>query len=296
MNSATSSALAEGWLWRCRNGCQVGDGAKRERFGRIVPLLLLTIVSASCASTPSDYTLYSGHGNDDAQGPWARFPGVALSKVDLDPHDLEGALNADLLKAMAEEVLRLDGAAQCEPTSRRPIPNISTEYCSALYVANTALDDERPQYELRLTIPRRNRFNPERSCFPPKAVRDADFPARWIIIIGLIHNHPCGHGPSTRDIETWPVDFDPTQGMARLDLYPGNAVSGTAPTIQGVPLIVQSYIFAKRGDRTILLLLRTTGDIHQWDGHGWEWRAKCEPSPSGNGPARCNPPFKLHEE
>jgi hypothetical protein len=55
--------------------------------------------------------------------------------------------------------------------------------------------------------------------------------------------------------------------MARLDLYPGNVISGMPPTIQGIPVIVQSYIFAKKGDETILLLLRTTGDIHQWNGH-----------------------------
>jgi hypothetical protein len=225
-----------------------------------------------------------------------RFPGVVLSRADLAQGGIEGLLSVELLKAMADELLRLDGAAQCEPASRTPIPNISTEYCSALYVANTARDEEHPQYELRLTVPRRNLVNPERSCFPPKAVRDADYPARWITILGLIHNHPCGHGPSTRDLETWPVDFDSTQGMARLDLYPGNAVSGTPPTIQGSPIIVQSYIFAKKGDETILLLLRTTGDIHQWNGHDWEWRAKCAPEPSGNGPARCNPPFTLHGE
>lgn len=296
MNSVTSSAATEGCFLGSLSGCQAGGGAKRGRFGRLLPILLLPLLSPSCASTPTDYTLYSGLGNDAAPGPWARFPGVALSKGDLDPHDPQGVLSVSLLKDMAEEVLHLEGAAQCEPASRQPIPNLSTEYCSALYVVNTAQDEEHPQYELRLTTPRRNLVNPERSCFPPKAVRDADFPARWIIIIGLIHNHPCGRGPSTRDIETWPVDFDPTQGMARLDLYPGNAVSGTAPTLQGVPLIVQSYIFAKRGDRTILLLLRTTGDIHQWNGRDWEWRARCEPSPSGNGPARCNPPFKLRDE
>jgi hypothetical protein len=257
-------------------------------------MLLAIFLYASCTSSPKDYTLYSGYGGDEAQGPWARFPGVALSKVDLIHNDIQGLLNVNLLKAMADELLSLDGATACDPVSGQPIPNISTEYCSATYVVNTALDGQNPQYELRLTIPRRNLVNPERSCFPPKAVRDADFPAQRIIILGLIHNHPCGRGPSTQDVGTWPVEFDPTQGMARLDLFPGNLVTGTAPIIDGTPVIVQSYIFARKGTKTILLLLRTTGDIHQWNGHAWEWRARCEPDPSGKGLARCNPPFGFH--
>lgn len=280
----------------CPRNSATGDARVERYLGFYPRILLVAFLCTACTVHPKDYTLYSGYGNDEAQGPWSRFPGVLLSNVDVSRNDIQGLLSIDLLKAMADEFLNLEGATQCDPASRYPIPNVSTEYCSASYVVNTAQDDQNPKYELRLTIPRRNLVHPERSCFPPKAVRDADFPERWITLLGLIHNHPCGRGPSSRDLETWPVDFDSTQGMARLDLYPGNAITGTPPIVDGTPLIVQSYIFARRKGETILLLLRTTGDIHEWTGDAWVWRARCEPDPSGKGLARCNPPFKLHGE
>jgi hypothetical protein len=82
-----------------------------------------------------------------------------------------------------------------------------------------------------------------------------------------------------------------TKGMARLDLYPGNVVTGEPPVVEGTPVVVQSFIFAQKGKQPIYLLLRSTGDVHEWNGREWQWRARCEPDPSGGGPARCVPPF-----
>jgi hypothetical protein len=110
-------------------------------------------------------------------------------------------------------------------------------------------------------------------------------------VIGFLHNHPCWRGPSTPDMGTWPLDFDFTKGMARLDLYPGNVMTGEPPVVDGIPVVVQSFIFAQKGNQPIYLLLRSTGDVHEWNGREWQWRARCEPDPSGGGPAKCVPPF-----
>jgi hypothetical protein len=262
----------------------------------LLPMLMMVLAHNACANPPKDYTLYSGLGNDEAEGPWDRFPGVPLSRGDLTQNNPSGLLPIKVLEAMAGGLLSLDGATQCDsadPVSRKPMPNISAEYCSAAYVVNTAQDERAPSYELRLTIPRRNLLNPESGCVPPKVAVDRDFPARWVTIIGLLHNHPCWRGPSSLDMGTWPVDYDFSRGMARLDLYPGNVVTGSPPIIDGTPLIVQSYILVRKGRQPIYLLLRTTGDVHQWNGGEWEWRAKCEPASRRNRPAICNPPFKL---
>lgn len=259
-------------------------------------ILVFILAWSSCTSTHRDYTLYSGAGNDEAEGPWSRFPGILLSKSDLTQYELHGLLRFDALQLMADQLLELEGATICDssdPTKRKPVPNASAEYCSAMYVVNTTESDDNPSYELRLTKPRRRLTNAERSCIPPKSAKDLDFPARHVTIIGLIHNHTCWSGPSTPDMGTWPVDFDFTQNMARVDLYPGNAVTGEPPIAGGTPLLVQSYIFAQKDKQRIYLLLRTTGDVHQWSGLEWNWRARCEPAAFDKGPAKCTPPFKL---
>lgn len=274
-------------IFRAMRGVRSVAGAWATGFMAI-------LVCHACAIPPRDYILYSGAGRDEALGPWSRFPGVLLSRKELTQHPVPGLLRIEVLKVMADELLRLEGATSCDvtdPVKRKPIPNISVEYCSALYVVNTADDEQTPSYELRLTTPRRNLVNPERGCVPPQSVRDADFPAHRTTLIGLLHNHPCWRGPSTPDMGTWPVDFDFTQGMSRLDLYPGNGVTGEPPVIEGAPIVVQSFIFARKGDQPIYLLLRSTGDVHEWNGGEWEWRARCEPDPSGGGPAKCVPLF-----
>lgn len=252
------------------------------------------LISSACASPPKDYILYSGSGSDEASGPWSRFPGVVLSREELTQHAVPGLLRIEVLKVIADEILRLQGATSCdatEPVNRKPILNLSAEYCSALYVVNKSESEQTPIYELRLTIPRRNLVNPERGCFPPQSIKDADFPARRTTMLGFLHNHPCWRGPSTPDMGTWPLDFDFTKGMARLDLYPGNVITGEPPVVDGTPVVVQSFIFAQKGNQPIYLLLRSTGDVHEWNGREWQWRARCEPDPSGGGPAKCVPPF-----
>jgi hypothetical protein len=209
-----------------------------------------------------------------------------------------GLLRFEVLKTLSDAFLQLEGATSCDttdPANRKPIRDVSAEYCSALYVVDTARESAPSTYELRLTTPRRNLIHPERGCIPPQSVNDAEYPARQLILIGLIHNHPCWRGPSTPDMGLWPLDFDATQGMARLDLYPGNAVTAQPPVLGDTPLVAQSYIFARKGQQPIYLLLRTTGDVHEWDGSEWKWRSRCEPDSTGGGPARCAPAFNPGE-
>ncbi|ATB31128.1 hypothetical protein [Melittangium boletus] len=260
---------------------------------RRIGLMMILLISPACTS-PNDYIIYTGAGGDEASGPWSRIPGIVLSQENITQQAPAGLLRFEIMKAISDQFLRLEGATSCDttdPLNRKPVRNLTAEYCSALYVVNISEDGQPPTYELRLTTPRRNLVNPERGCFPPQSVKDADYPVNRITLIGLLHNHPCWRGPSTPDMAIWPMDFDATQGMARLDLYPGNSVTGEPPIIGGSPIVAQSFIFARKEQHPIYLLLRSTGDVHEWSGNAWEWRTRCEPEPLGSGPARCAPLF-----
>ena len=230
------------------------------------PLWLTGLILGLACASPKDYVLYAGAGGDAASGPWSRVRGISLTREDVAKQQPTGLLRFELLEAISTAFLQLEGSTSCDTTeaaNRKPIRGMSAEYCSALYVVDTAPEGKPSTYELRLTTPRRNALHPERGCIPPLSVNDADHSARRLTVIGLIHNHPCWRGPSTPDMGLWPLDFDTAQGMARLDLYPGNADTGQPPLLGETPLVAQSYIFARKGQQPIYLLLRSTGDVHE---------------------------------
>ncbi|ADO69565.1 uncharacterized protein STAUR_1761 [Stigmatella aurantiaca DW4/3-1] len=45
-----------------------------------------------------------------------------------------------------------------------------------------------------------------KSCEASFAVKDDDYPASQVWVVGYVHNHPCGAPPSPLDLSVWPTD------------------------------------------------------------------------------------------
>jgi hypothetical protein len=137
------------------------------------------------------------------------------------------------------------------------------------------------------------------ACNPFFVVRDADYPAAQVWVVGYVHNHPCGTTPSSDDLGTWPTDaFDPYVAMAEVRPVPGNP----APAFyKSTPIEMASALVAERQDGTrIILRYFPTGEIQQWSDAkaGWVTLGICAPSATtsrGRTP-RCNEPPRLLSE
>ncbi|WP_199749604.1 MULTISPECIES: hypothetical protein [Corallococcus] len=203
-----------------------------------------------------------------ARGPWSEVPAVEMPTG-------ERSIPISLLRDVADALLRLPGAKTCDPGTQRPIPGLSTEYCSTVYVAGT-----RDSLSWRVTEPTRERHN---RCTPFFAVEDADHSSSQVWVVGYIHNHPCGAVPSSSDLGAWPTDaFRPAVAMAEVRLIPGNPAPAR---FQDTFLEMASAVVAERRDGTrIFLRYFPTGEIEQWSEarRNWVFLGRCAPAPAGS--------------
>ncbi|WP_241758769.1 hypothetical protein [Pyxidicoccus parkwayensis] len=231
----------------------------------MVPLLLL---AGGCATTPAPNT--TAHEATIAKGPWSEVPAVEMSSGD-------GSIPIGLLRDVADALLKRPGAKVCDPQTRRPIPGLSTEYCSTIYVAG-----ERGALSWRVTAPV---SGDKGSCTPFFQVEDEDYPSAQVWVVGYVHNHPCGAPPSSNDLAAWPTDaFKPYVAMASVRLVPGNPL----PAVYGNTAVeMASAIVAERQDGTrIFLRYFPTGEVQQWSKSGARWVTLGTCAPRGNSRSR----------
>jgi hypothetical protein len=170
------------------------------------PLLLLVV---GCATTPPPHT----PAQRVARGPWFEVPAVEMPTGDT-------SIPISLLRDVADALLKRPGAKVCDPVTQRPIAGLSTEYCSTVYVAG-----DRDSLSWRVTEPVQGNHD---ACLPFFAVKDDDYPASQVWVVGYVHNHLCGAPPSSNDLALWLMDvFDAYVAMAEVRLIPGNGQPGS---------------------------------------------------------------------
>ncbi len=244
------------------------------------PLMMVgCMLAAGCATpTPPNSTAQNAR---VARGPWAEIPAVEVPAGDT-------SIPIDLLRDVADALLKRPGAKVCDPMTKRPIVGLSTEYCSTVYVAG-----DRDSLSWRVTEPIKGSHN---GCRPLFLVKDDDHPAPQVWVVGYIHNHPCGAPPSSQDLGSWPTDtFDPYVAIAEVRMIPGNP----APAVyKNTSIEMASALVAERQDGTrVFLRYFPTGEIQQWSGTGDSWvtLAHCTPRSDARAP-QCDEPLRvLHE-
>ncbi len=197
------------------------------------------------------------------KGPWSEVPAVEMPTGD-------SSIPIGLLRDVADALLKRPGAKVCDPVRQRPIAGLSTEYCSTVYVAG-----DRDSLSWRVTEPARGTHE---TCRPFSVVKDEDYPASQVWVVGYIHNHPCGAPPSSFDLSAWPTDaFRPFVAMAAVRLIPGNP----APAIyKNTALEMASALVAERQDGSrVFLRYFPTGEVQQWSNAkaGWVTLGTCAP-------------------
>ncbi|WP_257979563.1 hypothetical protein [Corallococcus exiguus] len=221
---------------------------------RLWPLLVLM---TACASVPSSNERYVEPGRGEpVRGPWSEVASFEMPTGDV-------TIPIDLLRDVADALLKLPGAKTCDPSSQRPIVGLSMEYCSTVYVAGTE-----DALSWRVTKPLRGSYN---GCQPSSDVTDSEHSAEQIWIVGYIHNHPCGTPPSTLDLTVWPTDaFAGKPALAEFRMIPGNP----APAMfKGQALLMASALVAERTDGSrVFLRYFPTGEIEQWSQQERRWR------------------------
>ncbi|MFL5354157.1 hypothetical protein [Archangium sp.] len=248
--------------------------------GTFPPLMVVGCMLAAGCATPSPPNSTARDARI-ARGPWSEVPAVEMPTGDT-------SIPIDLLRDVAEALLRRPGAKVCDPVTKRPIVGLSTEYCSTVYVAG-----DRESLSWRVTEPIQGSHN---SCRPLFVVQDGDHPASQVWVVGYVHNHPCGAPPSSRDIRVWPTDaFDPSMAMAEVRLIPGNP----APAVyRDTGIEMASALVAASPDGTRLFLRYfPTGEIQQWSAAKARWvsLARCSPGEEGR-PPQCDEPLRLLRE
>jgi hypothetical protein len=241
---------------------------------------LLFLLVVGCANSPAP----TAQGATMARGPWSEVPAVEMPTED-------ASIPIALLRDVADALLRRPGARLCDPVTKRPIPGLSMEYCSTVYVAG-----DRDSLSWRVSEPSKGNHN---SCSPFFAVKDEDYPASQVWIVGFVHNHPCAATPSSKDLRAWPTDaFDPYVAMAEVRLVPGNP----APALyKNRALEMASALVAERQDGTrVFLRYFPTGEVQQWSQPraGWVTLGRC--TPRANNPfttaPQCDEPLRLLHE
>jgi hypothetical protein len=222
------------------------------------PFLLLVV---GCATLPPlDIT---AQGAAIAKGPWSEVPAVEMPSGDT-------SIPIALLRDVADALLKRPGAKVCDPVTKRPVAGLSMEYCSTVYVAG-----DRESLSWRVTEPSQGNHN---SCKPFFVVKDDDYPASQVWVVGYIHNHPCSAPPSSLDLGAWPTDsFDPYVAMAEVRLIPGNPIPAVH---KNTSIEMASALVAERQDGTrIFLRYFPTGEIQQWSDAraGWATLGTCVP-------------------
>jgi proteasome lid subunit RPN8/RPN11 len=165
------------------------------------------------------------------------------------------------------------------------------EYCSTVYVAG-----DRSSLSWRVTEPAQGDHN---SCKPFFSIKDDDYPASQVWVVGYIHNHPCGSLPSSKDIGLWPTDaFDPYVVMAEVRLIPGNPAHAA---YKNMVIEMASALVAERQDGTrVFLRYFPTGEVQQWSQVRSNWVAlgRCAPRRANTFTTapQCDEPLRvLHE-
>ena len=244
------------------------------------PFLLLV---AGCATAPLPHA--TSQDVPAAKGPWSEVPAIEMPTGDT-------SLPITLLRDVADSLLKRPGAKVCDPATQRPIVGLSTEYCSTVYVAGG-----RDSLSWRVTEPVTGTHN---RCNPLFAVKDEDYPASQVWVVGYIHNHPCGTTPSSIDLGAWPTDaLNPYVAMAEVRLIPGNP----APAIhKNTAIEMASALVAERQDGTRLFLRYfPTGEVQQWSlvNARWVTLGLCAPRGEhslGAGPRCSEEPLRLLSE
>jgi hypothetical protein len=193
---------------------------------------------------------------------------------------------------VADALLERPGARVCDPMTKRPIVGLSTEYCSTVYVAG-----DRNTLSWRVTEPVMGDHD---SCEPFFVVKDDDYPASQVWVVGYIHNHPCAAPPSSQDLGTWPTDaFKPYVAMAEVRMIPGNP----APALyKNMAIEMASALVAERQDGTrVFLRYFPTGEVQQWSNSRSSWVSlgRCAPrgvNPYTTAPRCSNEPLPLLRE
>jgi proteasome lid subunit RPN8/RPN11 len=229
-------------------------------------LLFLWVVG--CASRPLLNT--TAPDATIAKGPWSEVAAVEMPTGD-------STIPIELLRDVADALLKRPGAKVCDLVRQRPIVGMSTEYCSTVYVAG-----ELNSLSWRVTEPI---MGDHRSCRPRFAVEDDDFPSTQVWVVGFVHNHPCGTSPSSEDLGVWPTDaFDPFVAMAAVRLVPGNPA---AAMYKNTPLEMASALVAERQDGTrVFLRYFPTGEIQQWSNARADWVTLGTCAPRGSSRSR----------
>ncbi|WP_233602349.1 hypothetical protein [Corallococcus sp. CA047B] len=215
-----------------------------------VPLILF--LGGCAASTPPTIIAPDA---EMARGPWSEVPSVVMPAGD-------ASIPIDLLRDVAEAMLKLPGAKACDAGTRRPIAGLSTEYCSTVYVAGS-----RDSLFWRVAEPIRGSHE---ACKPFFVVKDDDFPSSQVWVVGYVHNHPCAAAPSSQDLSVWPTDvLKPFVSMAEVRLIPGNP----APALfKSSAIEMASALVAERQDGTRLFLRYfPTGEVQQWSDVRARW-------------------------
>lgn len=242
-------------------------------------VLLFFLLGVGCATAPPLNT--TAQDADVAKGPWSEVPAVEMPAGDT-------SIPIALLRDVADALLKRPGAKVCDPVTQRPIVGMSTEYCSTVYVAG-----DLASLSWRVTEPVMGGHN---KCEPFFAVKDDDYPASQVWVVGYIHNHPCGALPSSFDLVAWPTDvLNPYVAMASVRLIPGNP----APAANKKTTVeMASALVAERPDGTrIFLRYFPTGEVQQWS-HvkgGWRTLGTCAPRRDGRAP-QCDRPLRLLSE
>jgi hypothetical protein len=244
--------------------------------------LLFLLFGVGCSTMPAPNT--TAQDTDFARGPWSEVPIMEMPTGDT-------SIPISLLRDTADALLKLPGAKVCDPVTQRPIVGLSTEYCSTIYVAGS-----RDALSWRITEPVRGTHD---SFSPFYVVKDDDYPAAQVWVVGYVHNHPCAATPSSRDLGSWPTDeFNPYVAMAEVRLVPGNP----APAVyKNTAIEMASALVAERQDGTrVFLRYFPTGEIQQWSQAkaGWVTLGRCSPRDRTNfGSApRCDELLRvLHE-
>lgn len=233
-----------------------------------VPLMLLMLGCATSpppSITPADPVV--------PRGPWSEVPTIEMPTGDT-------SIPIGLLQDVAEALLKRPGARVCDQVTQRPIPGLSTEYCSTVYVAGDG-----NALSWRVSEPVQGNH---KACRPFFKVKDDDYPESQVWIVGYVHNHVCAAAPSSQDLGNWPTDaFDPYVAMAAFRLIPGNP----APAVyKNRAVEMASAVVAERQDGTrVFLRYFTTGEVQQWSKAQARWFTLGLCAPSALSPDRTMP-------
>ncbi|AFE05529.1 hypothetical protein COCOR_03952 [Corallococcus coralloides DSM 2259] len=198
-----------------------------------------------------------------APGPWPDVPSV-IEDVAHVPDDL--------VLSTLSSLMGLPGAADaCDASTGRPRAD-ATEYCVALY---------RTPRDWRVSWPVRSASGASKTCWPPfGGVDDADF-GDDLPVFGYAHNHPCGTGASSQDLESWPRLKAGEEGWV-LVAYAATPSGRLARDSRGEPIPAWGWLATGPRSAPRFYKWNQSGAVFRWTGRetGWTFQATCHPASS----------------